>query len=173
MIRNIIVVGAQWGDEGKGKLCDYLTEHGDYKVVVRAQGGSNAGHTTVIQNKKFALRLIPTGILHEGVKAVIGNGVVVNPEVLLGEMNHLKEEGIEVTPNNLYISDKANVVMPYHIRLDGLQEESRAREQIGTTRQGIGPCYVDKIKREGLRMKDLLEPEIFRDKLEQRLTKKK
>ncbi len=159
---NIIVVGAQWGDEGKGKIVDLLTEHAG--VVARFQGGHNAGHTVVIGDEQFILHLIPSGILHEGKICLIGNGVVVDPAALIEEINALKARGLNVN-GRLFISDNAHLIMPYHVAIDKAAEKSKGKELIGTTGRGIGPCYVDKMARTGIRVGDLLRPDTFKDKL--------
>jgi len=159
---NVVVVGAQWGDEGKGKIVDLLTEYAD--VVARYQGGHNAGHTVMVNNEKFILHLIPTGILHRGKICIIGNGVVVDPASLIKEIEDLKKRKISVG-RNLYISGRAHVIMPYHIILDGKYEESKGSRKIGTTGRGIGPAYVDKMSRIGFRMADLLNSRAFKEKL--------
>ena len=147
------VIGGQWGDEGKGKVIDYLA--GDSDCVVRYAGGNNAGHTVVNERGTFQLHLIPSGICWPGVTGIIGNGVVVNPDVLLHEMTQLQEQGIDT--GRLFVSDRAHVIMPYHILLDELQEQARGSGAIGTTGQGIGPAYVDKASRDGIRIGDLLD----------------
>jgi adenylosuccinate synthase len=158
---NVIVVGLQWGDEGKGKIVDFLSEKAD--VVARYQGGHNAGHTVVINNEKFILHLIPSGILYKGKTCLIGNGVVVDPAALIEEINGLKERGIEIS--NLYLSKNAHLIMPYHVALDKENEKLRGAKNIGTTGRGIGPCYCDKIGRVGIRVADLLQPSVFKEKL--------
>ena len=155
------VIGGQWGDEGKGKVIDYLAGQSD--CVVRYAGGNNAGHTVVNDRGVFQLHLIPSGICWPGVTGIIGNGVVVNPEVLLGEMAALRDQGIDT--DQLFISDRAHVIMPYHILLDELQERARGRSAIGTTGQGIGPAYVDKASRDGIRVGDLLDSEGLPDRI--------
>jgi adenylosuccinate synthase len=157
---NIVVVGAQWGDEGKGKLVDLLTERAD--VVVRYQGGNNAGHTLVVHGVKTVLHLIPSGVLHRGKTCVIGNGVVVDPTVLIEEIDKLRERGLLPDDSVLRISDRAHVIMPWHKLLDGLREDTGAT-QIGTTRRGIGPTYEHKVRRTGIRMADLIDPRVFRE----------
>lgn len=157
---NIVVVGAQWGDEGKGKLVDLLTERAD--VVVRYQGGNNAGHTLVVHGVKTVLHLIPSGVLHRGKTCVIGNGVVIDPTVLVQEIDDLRERGFLGDDSLLRISDRAHVIMPWHKLLDGLREDSGAT-RIGTTRRGIGPAYEHKVRRTGIRMADLVVPEVFRE----------
>ena len=163
---NIIIVGAQWGDEGKGKIVDLLTEHAD--VVARFQGGHNAGHTVVIGDEQFILHLIPSGILHEGKTCLIGNGVVVDPAALIEEINSLRARGLNVN-GRLFISDNAHLIMPYHVAIDKGAEKSKGKERIGTTGRGIGPCYVDKMARTGIRVGDLLRPGTFREKLRKNL----
>lgn len=159
---NTVVVGLQWGDEGKGKIVDYLAEKAH--VVARYQGGHNAGHTVVIGNEKFVLHLIPSGILYKGKKCLIGNGVVIDPAALIKEIDGLKSRGVEVG-GNLYISKNAHVIMPYHMALDRESEKLRGNKSIGTTGRGIGPAYCDKVGRTGIRMADLLYPSVFREKL--------
>ena len=156
------IIGAQWGDEGKGKVTDYLAE--DSKVVARSQGGNNAGHTIVVDGKKHKLHLLPSGILRKDVVSVIGNGVVVNPDVLLKELDNLDGER-----GQLLISDRAHVIMPYHNLLDGGEETSKGKSRIGTTGNGIGPCYSDKASRIGIRMGDLLDDDIIIERLEKTL----
>ncbi|HUL01318.1 MAG TPA: adenylosuccinate synthase [Nitrospirota bacterium] len=158
----LIVVGAQWGDEGKGKVIDLLTERAD--IVARYQGGHNAGHTVVVGNDSFVLHLVPSGILHRGKKCIIGNGVVIDPAALLEEMANLKSRGIQFD-NSLLISKNAHVIMPYHKLIDIASELQKGSKKIGTTGRGIGPAYGDKITRRGIRMADLLNPEVFREKL--------
>lgn len=153
----VVVVGAQWGDEGKGKVIDYLSRQAD--VVVRGQGGNNAGHTVVVGDEKYALHLIPSGILHEGTQNVIGNGVVFDPQGFLKEVEGLKEKGVDVS--SICVSDRAHVVFPYHREIDRLAEEARGAEKIGTTVKGIGPCYMDKVERSGIRICDFIDEEIF------------
>lgn len=164
---SLIVVGAQWGDEGKGKLVDLLAEQAD--VVVRYQGGNNAGHTLVVGGHKTVLHLIPSGILHPGRLNVIGNGVVVDPRVLLGEVDALVARGVAITPENFVISDRAHVIMPFHRAIDQAREASRAGGKIGTTGRGIGPTYEDKVGRRGIRMCDLLATHALRAQLEEAL----
>jgi len=157
-----VVIGVQWGDEGKGKIIDYIARKSD--VIVRFQGGNNAGHTVIIDNKKFILHLIPSGILHEGKFCLIGNGVVVDPKILLGEVDSLEKQGINVN-SRLKVSDQAHLIFPYHKELDQLKEEQSGSLKIGTTKRGIGPCYTDKVARRGIRVIDFLNDEIFRKKL--------
>ena len=158
-----MVVGTQWGDEGKGKIVDLLTEQA--AMVVRYQGGNNAGHTLVVGGEKFIFHLIPSGILHPGTQCLIGNGVVLDPEVLLTELDNLKARGIAVGPENLRISERTQVIMPYHQRLDLARERAKGAAKIGTTGRGIGPCYEDKVARRGIRVADLLDPEVFKANL--------
>jgi adenylosuccinate synthase len=160
---NTILVGAQWGDEGKGKIIDVLTERAD--VVVRTQGGNNAGHTVFIKGKKYVLHLVPSGILRKGKTCVIGNGVVVDPIGLVAEIEGLHKLGIKMG-NNLLISETAHLVFPYHRELDSQRESIKGKNKIGTTKRGIGPAYGDKAARTGLRVLDLIKPERFRDQLE-------
>ncbi len=164
---NIIVVGAQWGDEGKGKIVDLLTNDAD--VVARFQGGPNAGHTVVINNEKFILHLIPSGILHRDKICIIGNGVVVDPAELIAEMDGLRQRGISVD-KNLFLSKNAHLIMPYHKAIDRESEKAKGKKSIGTTGRGIGPTYVDKMSRAGIRVADLIEPDTFREKLVSNLT---
>jgi adenylosuccinate synthase len=159
---NLVVIGAQWGDEGKAKMVDVLTEQVD--IVARYQGGSNAGHTVVADGRKFVFHQIPSGILHNGKKCVIGNGVVLDPVGLLEEMKSLIQAGVQVR-KRLIISDRAHLLMPYHRLLDGASETRKGSGKIGTTNRGIGPAYMDKMARVGLKVVDLLEPGYFRSKV--------
>src|SRR2546422_9965097 len=161
---NLIVVGTQWGDEGKGKIVDILARDAD--VVVRFQGGSNAGHTVVDARDTFVFHLIPSGILYRGKLCIIGNGVVVDPEALIDEMDRLQAKGVEIG-KNLVISHRAHLIMPYHKAIDKASEQSKGSRRIGTTGRGIGPSYADKMSRIGIRMGDLLNPKAFRTKLEE------
>ncbi|MCM8778682.1 MAG: adenylosuccinate synthase [Candidatus Omnitrophica bacterium] len=163
---NIVVVGAQWGDEGKGKIIDFLAKDSD--IVVRYQGGNNAGHTVVIDKEEFVLHLVPSGILHRDKLCIIGNGVVIDPSALISEIEGLKKKKIYID-TNLMLSEQAHVIFPYHRLLDELREK---RRKIGTTGRGIGPCYADKIARVGIRVVDLLEEEIFAQKLKLNLEEK-
>ena len=167
---NTAVVGTQWGDEGKGKVVDLLTAGVD--LVVRYQGGNNAGHTLVVQGRRFIFHLIPSGILYETKKCLIGNGVVVDPEVLLGEMGKLRDLDIDVGPGRLSLSDRAHIIMPYHKALDAARERARGRTALGTTGRGIGPCYEDKAARVGVRAVDLIEPETLEEKIRTNLAEK-
>ncbi len=166
MSKAVVVLGAQWGDEGKGKIVDSLTDGAD--VVARFQGGHNAGHTVVINNEKFILHLIPSGILHSGKLCLIGNGVVINPGALIEELDGLKERGVELN-DNLRISKNAHLIMPYHMAIEREKEALKGSKKIGTTGRGIGPAYMDKMARTGIRVADLYYPEVFRDKLEANL----
>lgn len=163
---NTILVGAQWGDEGKGKIIDFLTDEAD--IVIRSQGGNNAGHTIVIGGEKYVLHLIPSGILRKSKTCVIGNGVVLDPVALVGEIEGLRKRGVKVE-KNLLISDTAHLVLPYHQALDGLRETQKGSKKIGTTKRGIGPAYADKASRTGLRTGDLLRPDVLKEKLSQRI----
>ncbi|MBD5637951.1 adenylosuccinate synthase [Clostridium botulinum] len=162
-----IVLGAQWGDEGKGKMTDYLAENAD--VVVRFQGGNNAGHTVVVGEKEYKLHLIPSGILYNDKLNVIGNGVVLDPKALFEEISYLESLGVEITPDRLIISDRAHVIMPYHRVLDGIKERARGNKDIGTTGKGIGPSYTDKMERSGIRVCDLIHKEVFEENLKETL----
>lgn len=164
----VIVLGAQWGDEGKGKIVDYLAQKAD--AVVRYSGGSNAGHTVVVNDVSYKLRLLPSGVLFPDKINVLGNGVVINPGVVLAEIEGMQAKGISCS--NLVISDRAHVVLPYHQRLDELQEEALGANKIGTTKGGIGPCYMDKVARVGIRICDLMEPDTFAAKLKVNLEAK-
>lgn len=167
---NTVIIGSQWGDEGKGKIVDMLSADSD--VVVRYQGGANAGHTIKVNGEETILHLIPSGILHQDKSCVIGNGVVLDPEVFLKEVETLKEKGVDVSPKRLAISKKAHLILPYHKILDQAREAKRAGKKIGTTGRGIGPCYEDKAARIGLRAGDLANPELVRKKVEQALLEK-
>ncbi|HIR90539.1 MAG TPA: adenylosuccinate synthase [Candidatus Limicola stercorigallinarum] len=156
-----VLVGTQWGDEGKGKICDLIA--GDYDCVVRYQGGNNAGHTIVVGDRKYGLHQVPSGIMYPNCISVIGNGCVVNPEVLLEEIDTFERDGI--TTKNLKVSGNAHIIMPYHMDLDGAYEALLGSHSIGTTKRGIGPCYQDKMARIGLRMQDMLDEDVFREKL--------
>lgn len=166
----VIVVGTQWGDEGKGKVIDILTERAD--IVGRFQGGANAGHTIVVGGRQYILHLIPSGILHTSKRCAIGNGVVLDPAVLLAEMARLREAGIEVGPDRLAVSERAQIIMPYHRAIDKGREERRGAVKLGTTGRGIGPCYEDKVARTGIRAADLLDAAALKEKLAPRLEEK-
>lgn len=165
---SVVIVGSQWGDEGKGKMTDYLSQDAD--VVVRSQGGNNAGHTIAFDGKKFALRLVPSGIFGKDKLAVIGNGVVINPPALLKELHYLQDNGIDIS--GLRISSRSHVTFPYHILLDKCQEAAKGDHKVGTTKNGIGPTYMDKVSRVGIRMSDLLEKDTFKVKLQRNLAEK-
>ena len=164
---NTLVIGSQWGDEGKGKVIDFLTETAE--IVVRSQGGSNAGHTVIANGKKYVLHLVPSGILWDNKVNIIGNGVVINPTSLVEEINYLLEKGVSITPEKLLISDRAHVVLPIHKEIDAAQEEALGDQKIGTTKQGIGPTYADKARRIGIRMIDLADADRLQSVLEARI----
>ena len=152
-MRNVVVVGSQWGDEGKGKIVDWLSNKAD--IVVRFQGGHNAGHTLVINGKVFKLRLLPSGIVRKGKISILGNGVVIDPWALLKEIKEIKKQGINVNPENFMISESASLILPFHREMDEIREDAAGKEKIGTTRRGIGPCYEDKVGRRSIRVMDL------------------
>jgi len=167
MSRSVVVVGTQWGDEGKGKITNYLSEYAD--LVVRYQGGDNAGHTIKFNNQTYKLHLIPSGIFNPNIKNILGNGMVINVRNFFVEVNNLKKLGFNC--NNLYISDRANVIFDYHLLLDGLKEEKLGNKKIGTTKKGIGPAYTDKISRNGIRIVDFISDnfyELFKEKVEEK-----
>ena len=166
---NIVVVGAQWGDEGKGKLIDLLAK--DLDFIVRYQGVNNAGHTVVVGNKEYIFHLVPSAVLHKSKTCCIGNGVVVDPKALIEEIETLKKQGVSINSKNLKVSFNCHIVFPYHRILDKLREGKR-NQKLGTTGRGIGPCYSDKIARCGIRLVDILNPEVFREKLEDNLLEK-
>lgn len=165
---SMVIVGAQWGDEGKGKITDFMAQKAD--VVVRYQGGNNAGHTVAVGEEQYKLQLIPSGILYKDKLCIIGNGVVIDPEAFLGEIKNLESRGISTT--NLKISDRAHVIFPYHKKIDELSEIKRGSNDIGTTKKGIGPAYMDKTERVGIRICDLLKKEVFAAKLKENLEAK-
>jgi adenylosuccinate synthase len=168
---SVVVVGTQWGDEGKGKIVDLLTRYAD--CIVRFQGGNNAGHTLVVEGKQFIFHIIPSGILYEEKACFIGNGVVIDPGVLLDEIDELGGQGLPVTPERLMISENAHLIMPYHKALDIAGEASLAKgKKIGTTGRGIGPCYMDKVGRFGIKAGELLDPDLFNDKLKANVEEK-
>jgi adenylosuccinate synthase len=167
---NVVVVGTQWGDEGKGKVVDIYAEKAD--VIARFQGGNNAGHTLVVGGKQTILHLIPSGILHAGKLCIIGNGVVVDPSVLIEEMNTLRSRGLLPESTRLLVSEKAHIIMPYHRRIDVARESHGLGKKIGTTGRGIGPAYEDKIARVGIRLCDLLDDDLFREKLSRNIEEK-
>jgi len=161
-VSNIVIVGTQWGDEGKGKVVDLLAEHAD--MVVRFQGGNNAGHTMVVEGEQFISHLVPSGIL-QGKTCLIGNGLVVDPAVLLEEIDYLSSKGVDMSPEKLKISGKAHLIMPYHRAIDNARERMKGDKKIGTTGRGIGPCYEDKATRRGVRFVELLNQVVFREKV--------
>ena len=163
-MKNVVVVGSQWGDEGKGKIVDWLSSEAD--VVVRFQGGHNAGHTLVIEKKVFKLRLLPSGIVRKGKISILGNGVVIDPWALLSEINEIKKQGIEVTSKNLMISESASLILPFHREMDEIREDAAGKGKIGTTRRGIGPCYEDKVGRRSIRVMDLRSESNLDNRLE-------
>ncbi len=160
---NVVVIGSQWGDEGKGKIVDWLSSRAD--VVVRFQGGHNAGHTLVIDGKEYKLNLLPSGVVREDKVSMIGNGVVVSPWALLKEISMIKEQGVKITPDNFVIAENANLILPVHQALDQALESMRGDGKIGTTKRGIGPAYEDKVSRRGVRVCDLRHPELLKDKI--------
>lgn len=166
---NVVIVGTQWGDEGKGKIVDLLAEHAD--LVVRFQGGNNAGHTMVVEGEQFISHLVPSGIL-QNKTCIIGNGVVVDPSVLVEELDNLSKRGVDVGPEKLKISEKAHLIMPYHQQIDLARESMKGDKKIGTTGRGIGPCYEDKSSRRGIRFVELLDPEIFSEKVTSEIKEK-
>ena len=163
-MKNVVVVGSQWGDEGKGKIVDWLSSEAD--VVVRFQGGHNAGHTLVIDGVTYKLRLLPSGIVRENKISIIGNGVVVDPWALLDEIQEIKSKGVEVTQKNLIISEAANLILPFHREMDEIREDAAGKAKIGTTRRGIGPAYEDKVGRRSIRVMDLLSEKNLNHRLE-------
>ena len=150
---NVAVIGAQWGDEGKGKIVDWLSEKAD--VVVRFQGGHNAGHTLVVNKITYKLKLLPSGVVRKNKISIIGNGVVIDPWALLDEIEQIKNLGIKINDENLFIAENATLILPFHKELDGIREDSKNIDKIGTTRRGIGPAYEDKVGRRGIRVIDL------------------
>jgi adenylosuccinate synthase len=168
---SVVVVGSQWGDEGKGKIVDLLTQYSDY--IVRFQGGNNAGHTLVVDGRQFIFHIIPSGILYEDKMCMIGNGVIIDPGVLLEEIEQLKKKNLEVTPKRMMISENAHLIMPYHARIDQAKEAALSDGQkIGTTGRGIGPCYMDKVGRTGIKAGDLLDEPLFKAKLRAEIDEK-
>jgi adenylosuccinate synthase len=163
-MKNVVVVGSQWGDEGKGKIVDWLSSEAD--IVVRFQGGHNAGHTLVIDKKIFKLRLLPSGIVRKGKISILGNGVVIDPWALLSEIEEIKKQGIDVTPKNFMISESASLILPFHQEMDEIREDAAGKEKIGTTRRGIGPCYEDKVGRRSIRVMDLRSDSNLDNRLE-------
>ncbi|WP_026476789.1 adenylosuccinate synthase [Alkaliphilus transvaalensis] len=165
---SVVIIGAQWGDEGKGKIIDYLA--GEADVVVRAQGGNNAGHTVIVEDKKYAFHLMPSGVLYNDKKNVIGNGVVFDPEGFLKEIDILEAQGVDTS--NVMIDERVHVIFPYHKKIDALEEDARGEDKIGTTKKGIGPCYMDKIERSGIRLGELLDREHFKSRLFSQVARK-
>jgi adenylosuccinate synthase len=163
-MKNVVVVGSQWGDEGKGKIVDWLSSEAD--IVVRFQGGHNAGHTLVIDKKVFKLRLLPSGIVRKGKISILGNGVVIDPWALLSEIEEIKKQGIVVTPENFMISESASLILPFHQEMDEIREDAAGKGKIGTTRRGIGPCYEDKVGRRSIRVMDLRSESNLDNRLE-------
>ena len=163
-MKNVVVVGSQWGDEGKGKIVDWLSSEAD--IVVRFQGGHNAGHTLVIDKKVFKLRLLPSGIVRKGKISILGNGVVIDPWSLLNEIEEIKKHGVDVTPDNFMISESASLILPFHQEMDEIREDAAGKGKIGTTRRGIGPCYEDKVGRRSIRVMDLRSESNLNNRLE-------
>ena len=163
-MKNVVVVGSQWGDEGKGKIVDWLSSEAD--VVVRFQGGHNAGHTLVIDKKVFKLRLLPSGIVRKGKISILGNGVVIDPWALLSEIEEIKKQGVDVAPENFMISESASLILPFHQEMDEIREDAAGKGKIGTTRRGIGPCYEDKVGRRSIRVMDLRSESNLDNRLE-------
>src|SRR3954466_7070617 len=163
----IAVIGAQWGDEGKGKIVDLLAERFD--VVVRYQGGHNAGHSVQIGNRSFVLHLLPSGIVHEGKTCVLGNGMVIDPKAFFEEADRLMSQGITITPERVKVSSRAHLILPYHRALDHTSEERLGNEKVGTTLRGIGPAYEDKAGRRGIRVADALDPVLLRTRIERNI----
>src|SRR5881392_902116 len=163
----IVIIGAQWGDEGKGKVVDLLADRFD--IVSRYQGGHNAGHSVYVGDKAFVLRLLPSGIIHPDKTCVLGNGMVIDPKAFFEELDQIAEKGISVTPERLKVSSRAHLIMPYHRALDHTSEERLGNEKIGTTLRGIGPAYEDKAGRRGIRTADALVPEVLRSRIERNL----
>jgi len=163
-MKNVVVVGSQWGDEGKGKIVDWLSSEAD--IVVRFQGGHNAGHTLVIEKKVFKLRLLPSGIVRKNKISILGNGVVIDPWALINEIEEIKKQGIDVTPENFMISESASLILPFHQEMDEIREDTAGKSKIGTTRRGIGPCYEDKVGRRSIRVMDLRSESNLNNRLE-------
>ena len=161
---NITIIGTQWGDEGKGKIVDFLAESAD--VIVRFQGGHNAGHTICVGDKTYKLSLLPSGVVREGKISIIGNGVVLDPEHFIKEVAQLKEKGVKITPENLYIADNCCLILPLHAELDRALEETKGARKIGTTGRGIGPAYEDKVARRAIRVCDLERPEYLKERVD-------
>src|ERR687883_1053845 len=167
MSKVVAVIGAQWGDEGKGKIVDLLAEQFD--IVARYQGGHNAGHSVQVGDQSFVLHLLPSGIVHRGKVCVLGNGMVIDPKAFFEEADRLMEQGIEVSPERVKISSRAHLILPYHRALDHTSEERLGNERVGTTLRGIGPAYEDKVGRRGIRTADALNPEVLRSRIARNL----
>src|ERR1041384_4838905 len=163
----IVIIGAQWGDEGKGKIVDLLAEH--FEIVARYQGGHNAGHSVYVGDRSFVLRLLPSGIVHEDKTCVLGNGMVIDPKAFFEEADQLAEQGVRVTPERVRVSSRAHLILPYHRALDHTSEERLGNERVGTTLRGIGPAYEDKAGRRGIRVADGLVPDVLRSRIERNL----
>ena len=163
-MKNVAVIGSQWGDEGKGKIVDWLSSQAD--IVIRFQGGHNAGHTLVVNGITYKLRLLPSGIVRKGKISVIGNGVVIDPWALLDEIKEMKSKGVKISPKNLIISETATLILPFHREMDEIREDIAGKTKIGTTRRGIGPAYEDKIGRRSIRVMDLISKKNLSDRLE-------
>ena len=163
-MKNVVVVGSQWGDEGKGKIVDWLSSHAD--VVIRFQGGHNAGHTLVIDGVTYKLRLLPSGIVRKNKISIIGNGVVIDPWALLDEIKEINSKGVNVDEKNLIISEAANLILPFHKEMDEIREDAAGNSKIGTTRRGIGPAYEDKVGRRSIRVMDLASEENLNKRLD-------
>ena len=162
-MRNVVVVGSQWGDEGKGKIVDWLSDQAD--IVVRFQGGHNAGHTLVVDGVTYKLRLLPSGIVRKDKISIIGNGVVVDPWALLEEIDEIKSKGIDLNNNNFILSESANLILPFHKEMDEIREDEAGKSKIGTTRRGIGPAYEDKVGRRSIRVMDLISEKNLDERL--------
>ena len=167
-MKNVVVVGSQWGDEGKGKIVDWLSSKAD--IIIRFQGGHNAGHTLVIDGTTYKLRLLPSGIVRKKKISIIGNGVVIDPWALIEEISEIQSMGVEITPNNLIISETSNLILPYHKEMDEMREDLAKKEKIGTTRRGIGPAYEDKVGRRAVRIMDLISEKNLENRLENALS---
>ena len=163
-MKNVVVVGSQWGDEGKGKIVDWLSEQAD--IVIRFQGGHNAGHTLVINGVTYKLRLLPSGIVRKNKISIIGNGVVVDPWALLDEIKEINTKGVEINPDNFILSESANLILPFHREMDEIREDAAGKGKIGTTRRGIGPAYEDKVGRRSIRVMDLRSEKNLDQRLE-------
>src|ERR1700745_336393 len=167
MAKTVVVIGAQWGDEGKGKIVDLLAEH--FEIVARYQGGHNAGHSVQVGDRSFVLHLLPSGIVHNGKTCVLGNGMVIDPKAFFEEADRLEAQGIKITPERVKVSSRAHLILPYHRALDHTSEERLGNEKVGTTLRGIGPAYEDKAGRRGIRVADAMVPEVLRSRIERNL----